>query len=54
MVFCLEPMVVVGDWKIKKSSDGYGFKTADGSLSSHFEQTIAVTKNGCEILTEFL
>ena len=54
MIFCLEPMVVAGDWKIKKSSDGYGFKTVDGSLSSHFEQTIAVTKNGCEVLTEFL
>jgi methionyl aminopeptidase len=52
MVFCLEPMVTVGDWKIKKSKNGYGFETADGSLSCHFEHTVAITKNGCKILTE--
>lgn len=51
MVFCLEPMVTVGDWKIKRTKDGYGFETADGSLSAHFEHTIAVTKNGTKILT---
>jgi len=53
MVFCLEPMVTVGDYKIKKTADSYGYETADGSLSCHFEHTIAVTKNGCQILTEF-
>jgi methionyl aminopeptidase len=52
MVFCLEPMVTAGDWHIKKSKDGYGYQTEDGSLSAHFEHTIAVTKNGCQILTE--
>lgn len=52
MVFCIEPMVTVGDFKIKKSKDGYGWETADGSLSCHFEHTIAVTKNGTEVLTE--
>ena len=52
MVLCIEPMVTVGDWKIKKTADGYGFKTEDGSLSAHFEHTIAVTKNGCQVLTE--
>ena len=51
MVFCLEPMVTVGDWQIKKSKDGHGFETADGSLSCHFEHTIAVTGNGTKILT---
>jgi methionyl aminopeptidase len=51
MVFCLEPMVTVGDWKIKKAKDGYGFETQDGSLSCHFEHTIAVTKDGAKILT---
>ena len=51
MVFCLEPMVTVGDWHIKKSKDGFGLETADGSLSCHFEHTVAVTKNGCKILT---
>ena len=51
MVFCLEPMVTAGSWKIKKSKDGYGFQTKDGSLSAHFEHTLAVTKNGAKILT---
>lgn len=51
MVLCLEPMVTVGDWHIKKSKDGFGYKTKDGSLSCHFEHTVAATKNGAEILT---
>lgn len=52
MVFCLEPMVTVGDWRIKRAEDGYGFQTRDGSLSAHSEHMIAVTKRGCRILTE--
>ncbi len=51
MVVCLEPMVVVGHWKIKQSKDGSGFETADKSLSAHFEHTILVTKDGPKILT---
>ncbi len=51
MVLCLEPMVTVGDWRIKKSKDGFGYETEDGSLSCHFEYTIAVTENGAKILT---
>ncbi len=53
MVICLEPMVTIGDWKIKKAKDGYGFQTKDNSLAAHFEATIAVKKVGCEVLTEF-
>lgn len=52
MVFCIEPMVTVGDWRIKKTKDGYGFQTNDGLLSAHFEHTIAVTKKGIKVLTE--
>ncbi len=52
MVFCLEPMVVMGSWKLKKAKDGYGYKTSDGSLSCHFEHTIAITKKGPEVLTK--
>jgi len=52
MVICIEPMVTMGSYKIKKSSDGYGYVTSDGSLSAHFEHTIAITKNGPVILTE--
>ena len=53
MVFCIEPMVVAGDWRIKRTKDGFGWKTADGSLSCHFEQTIAITKEGPLVLTKF-
>ena len=51
MVFCLEPMVTVGDWRIKRSKDGFGWETKDGSLSCHFEHTVAVTKDSYKILT---
>lgn len=51
MVLALEPMVTVGDWHIKKTKDGFGYKTADNSLSCHFEHTIAITKKDPEILT---
>ena len=52
MVLCLEPMVTIGDYKLKKSKDGHGYITKDDSLSAHFEHTMAVTKNGCQVLTE--
>jgi len=52
MVFCIEPMITAGDWRIRKSDDGFGYKTRDNSLSAHFEHTIAVTKSGHQILTE--
>jgi len=51
MVLCLEPMVAVGDWAIARTDDGPGFKTKDGSLSCHFEHTIAVIKNKIRVLT---
>jgi methionyl aminopeptidase len=51
MVLCVEPMVTMGDWKLKKSKDGFGYETVDGSLSCHFEHTIAVTKKGYKVLT---
>jgi len=52
MVFCIEPMLTIGDWQIKRAKDGYGYQTRDGSLSAHFEHTIAVTRNGAKVLTE--
>lgn len=52
MVFCIEPMVTAGDWRIKKSKDGQGFETKDGSLSCHFEHEIAITAKGARILTQ--
>lgn len=52
MILAIEPMIAVGDWKIKFSDrDAFGYVTADGSIAAHFEHTVAVTENGPEILT---
>lgn len=51
MVICLEPMVTMGDWRIKKSKDVFGYITADNSLSAHFEHTIAITDKVPLVLT---
>jgi methionyl aminopeptidase len=51
MVIAVEPMINAGTWKVKVADNDYTILTADGSLSAHFEHTIAVTENGCEILT---
>lgn len=52
MVFAIEPMVVMGKPSIKLAKDGLTFKTGDGSLSAHFEHTVAITKKGPLILTQ--
>lgn len=52
MVLCIEPMVTMGDWNVKRAKDGQAFVTRDGSLSAHFEDTIAVTADGSEVLTK--
>lgn len=52
MVFALEPMVNMGRYEIKTLDDHWTVVTADGSLSCHFEHTVAITDNGPEILTE--
>jgi methionyl aminopeptidase len=44
-------MVTVGDWHTKQLDDKWTVVTADGSLSAHFEHTIAVTNNGPLVLT---
>jgi methionyl aminopeptidase len=51
MTFALEPMVMVGDWRTRVLADNWTVVTADGTRSAHFEHTVAVTKNGPEILT---
>ena len=50
-VFAIEPMVNIGTAETRVMADGWGVRTADGSLSAHFEHSIAVTDNGPEILT---
>lgn len=52
MVMAIEPMVNVGRPDIKILSDGWTAVTADGTLSAHFEHTVAVTEDGPEILTQ--
>jgi methionyl aminopeptidase len=52
MVLAIEPMVNLGGWETRVLSDDWTVVTADGSLSAHFEHTIALTENGPEVLTE--
>jgi methionyl aminopeptidase len=51
MVFAVEPMVNAGEPATRTLEDGWSVVTADGSLSAHFEHTIAVTDNGPEVFT---
>ncbi|MDE2281401.1 MAG: type I methionyl aminopeptidase [Actinomycetales bacterium] len=51
MVFAVEPMVNVGSYDTYQLDDGWSVMTADGSLSAHFEHTIAVTDDGPEVFT---
>lgn len=50
-VFALEPMINAGEFATKVLDDGWTVVTRDGSLSAHFEHTVAVTPDGPEILT---
>ncbi len=51
MVLAIEPMVNVGDWRTRLDPDGWTVRTADGSLSAHFEHTIAITDGEPIVLT---
>ena len=48
----IEPMYVMGDAQLIQDSDGWTFRTKDGSLSGMFEDTVLITKNGPEVLTK--
>lgn len=52
MTLAIEPMVNVGTFEVKEMSDGWTVKTMDGSLSAHYENTVALTSDGVLILTE--
>lgn len=52
MTFCIEPMINMGEAQVEIKEDGHTFRTADRSLSAHFEHTVAITDRGCLILTE--
>lgn len=51
MTLAIEPMLNVGDWRTRLGGNGWTVSTLDGSLSAHFENTIAITGGGPEILT---
>ena len=51
MTIAVEPMVNAGTWEVKVLKDGWAVKTADGSLSAHYENTILITDGEPEILT---
>ena len=51
MVLAIEPMVAIGSGDIKQLADD-SFVMKDGSLSAHFEHTIAIVSKSVEILTE--
>ena len=51
MVIAIEPMVNAGKPAVKVLGDGWTAVTRDGSRSAHFEHTVVVTREGCEILT---
>lgn len=51
MTIAIEPMATLGDWRVVIDPDGWTIRTRDGSLSAHFEDTVLVTDDGCEILT---
>lgn len=50
MTLAIEPMVNAGDWHTKLAANQWTVLTADGSLSAHFEHTIAITDNEAEVL----
>ena len=52
MTIAIEPMVNVGDWRVRVLNDKWTVVTADGKLSSHYENTVAITENGVLILTD--
>ena len=51
MTIAVEPMVNVGDWRVKVMPDGWTVKTLDGTLAAHYENSILITEGDPEILT---
>lgn len=51
MTIAIEPMAALGGHRVVLDPDGWTIRTADGSLSAHFEHTILITESGYEILT---
>lgn len=52
MVLAIEPMINAGTGDVKELKDGWTVVTADGKLSAHYENTVALTESGIVILTD--
>lgn len=50
-VLCVEPMIALGDWRVRLLDDGWGAVTIDGKPAAHYENTLVVREDGVEILT---
>jgi methionyl aminopeptidase len=51
MILAVEPMVNIGTERVRALKDGWTVVTRDGKSSAHFEHTIAIVKDGCEVMT---
>lgn len=51
LVIAIEPMVNIGDWHTERLHDNWTVVTRDGSLSAHFEHTLAITEGDPDVLT---
>ncbi len=51
MTFAIEPMITAGGADVVVHDDGWSISTEDGSLSAHFEHTVAITEDEPRILT---
>jgi len=52
MTIAIEPMATLGGYDITEDDDGWTIRTSDGSMAAHFEHTVLITDDGCEILTK--
>ena len=52
MTLAIEPMLCLGGAEVVVKNDGWTAVSADGSLAAHYEHTVAVTEDGCEILSD--
>lgn len=52
MVLAVEPMCAIGTYQVRTLSDHWTVVTSDGSAAAHYEHTIAITENGCDVLTD--
>jgi methionyl aminopeptidase len=52
MVLAVEPMINAGSSAVRTLKNGWTVVTRDGKSSAHFEHTMVILKNGCEVLTK--